>query len=241
MGKVTGISWTDHTWNCWQGCLKVSPGCKFCYMYRDKERYGQNPFDVVRSSPATFNAPLKWKSGRVFTCSWSDFFIEQADAWRDDAWDVIRRTPHLTYQILTKRPERIAGHLPKDWGQGWPHVWLGVSVETPEYWSRAGILRTIPAAIRFLSLEPLLEDLGFVYLDGIHWVIVGGESGPEARPMNIRWAERIMDRCREARVPFFLKQFGAKPNSDGLPIKVTKAGADPKEWPAYLRVQEFPS
>src|SRR3990172_778380 len=127
MGKITGISWTDATYNPWYGCLKVSPGCKQCYMYRDMERYGKDPKVVTRAKPATFNSPLKWtEPQRVFTCSWSDYFIEQADEWRDEAWDIIRRTPHLTYQILTKRPENIFDRLPADWGNGWPNVFLSV-------------------------------------------------------------------------------------------------------------------
>src|SRR6185437_1579859 len=207
MGETTGISWTDHTWNPWHGCIKISPGCKNCYMYREKKQYGQQPDLVVRSK-TTFNSPLKWKSGRVFTCSWSDFFIEQADAWRDEAWDIIRHTPHLTYQILTKRPGRIADHLPKDWGEGWPHVWLGVSVESQKYADeRIPVLVKVPAKIRFLSIEPLLESISLRWmavfgkpyaaqrkdsdrtnhLDGLRkldWVIVGGESGPNRRPFS---------------------------------------------------------
>ena len=109
MTENTKIPWTDHSQNFWQGCHKVSPGCDHCYMEREKLRYGQEPGTVVRSSNATFYKPLIWdKPAKVFTCSWSDFFIEEADkGWRFDAWEVIRRTPHLTYQILTKRPERI--------------------------------------------------------------------------------------------------------------------------------------
>jgi protein gp37 len=158
MGEKSAIEWTQNTWNPWQGCRKVSPGCKFCYMYRDKIRYGQDPTIVVRSSPATFNAPLKWKEpALVFTCSWSDWFVEEADSWRDEAWDIIRRTPHLTYQVLTKRPERIANHLPADWGDGYPNVWLGTSVESQKYgMERIPLLQKIPAAVRFLSCEPLL-------------------------------------------------------------------------------------
>ena len=247
MGETTGISWTDHTWNPWHGCIKISPGCKLCYMYREKERYGQNPFIPVRSK-TTFQAPLKWTSGRVFTCSWSDFFIEQADDWREDAWDIIRRTPHLSYQILTKRPERMTGHLPKDWGSGWSHVWLGVSVENQAYADeRIPILCRTPAAIRFLSIEPQLEDvwieptlMGQDSCGRPDWVICGGESGHGARPFDIRWADSLRQQCKRADVAFFLKQFGSRPNSGGLPIRVTGAGADPAEWPEYLRVQQFP-
>src|SRR6266498_5551388 len=123
MGETTGIAWTQRTWNPWHGCHKVSAGCKNCYMFREKRQYGQDP-DVVVRSKTTFNAPLKWKdSALVFTCSWSDWFIEEADPWRDEAWDVIRRTPHLTYQILTKRIERASSCLPKDWPL--KNVWLG--------------------------------------------------------------------------------------------------------------------
>lgn len=272
MGEVTGISWTDRTWNPWHGCLKISAGCKFCYMYRDKKRYGQDPAIVVRSK-TTFNDPLKWKSGRVFTCSWSDFFIEQADGWRDEAWDVIRRTPHLTYQILTKRPERIAGHLPADWGTGWPNVWLGVSVEDEDYADqRIPLLVQTPAAIRFLSMEPLLGPVSLrwmpvfgkpyacqrkdsnstKHLDGlkqIDWVICGGESGPEARMFRSEWAKVLLEECREARVPFFLKQMGSCAVLDsrydqtlsGASRKLRDPkGADPEEWPEFFRVQQFP-
>lgn len=130
MTKNSLIQWTKLTWNPWHGCKKVSPGCKFCYMYRDKARYNQNPVIVQRSRQETFNSPLKWREpGFVFTCSWSDFFIDEADKWRQNAWDIIRRTPHLIYQILTKRPERIKQCLPPDWGDGWQNVWLGTSVE----------------------------------------------------------------------------------------------------------------
>src|SRR5262245_22876419 len=110
MGERTGISWTDVTWNPWQGCHRVSAGCRGCYMYAQKRRYGQEPSAVSRSSWATFNLPYRLREpGRVFTRSWSDFFLEEADDWRPMAWDIIKDTPHLTYQILTKRPERIAG------------------------------------------------------------------------------------------------------------------------------------
>jgi protein gp37 len=269
MGEITGISWTDHTWNPWHGCLKVSPGCKLCYMYREKKQYGQNPM-LVQRSKTKFNEPLKWNSGRVFTCSWSDFFIEEADAWRPEAWEIIRKTPQLTYQILTKRPERIAAQLPADWGNGYPNVWLGVSVESQEYANeRIPILVRTPAAIRFLSAEPLLGEISLRWahwddwkphprriesmgpgainhLDGarmLDWVIVGGESGYGARPMFIQWAESLREQCGEAKVAFFMKQLGSanKSWSDGKrEYKITGKGDNPAEWPENLRVQEFP-
>lgn len=155
MGKQTAIAWTQKTWNPWQGCRKVSPGCKYCYMYRDKERYGQDPKTVIVSSPKTFFSPFGWKDpALVFTCSWSDWFISEADTWRPVAWDIIKSTPHLIYQILTKRPERILDALPADWGTGYPNVWLGVSVENQETaQTRLPLLERIPAVLRFVSFR----------------------------------------------------------------------------------------
>jgi protein gp37 len=185
-------------------------------MYRDKKRYGQDPRIVVRSKPQTFYAPLNILKGPlVFTCSWSDFFIDVADPWRDEAWGIIRQTPYLTYQILTKRPERIANHLPPDWGNGWPNVWLGVSVENNAQLWRMDILRSIPAAIRFVSAEPLLEAIT-LNLEGFGWVISGGESGfgRDWRPANMEWFLKIRDQCQEAGVPFFHKQHGGNRKID---------------------------
>lgn len=205
MSDKTSIEWTDSTWNPWHGCHKISPGCKHCYMFRDKIRYGQNPNVVVRSK-TTFNAPLKWREPRkVFTCSWSDWFIEEADPWRDEAYEIIRGTLHQ-YQVLTKRIERATSErLPVE---VLPNMWLGVSVESAKYKDRIDMLRDTPAAIRFLSIEPLLEDIGVLNLDGIDWVIVGGESGPEARPMQPHWAREVRDQCLSAGVPFLFKQWG---------------------------------
>jgi protein gp37 len=208
MGKTTAIGWCDATWNPWRGCIKISPGCKYCYMYRDlsgpRLRRLGSPFDVVRSK-TTFKDPLTWKEPLViFTCSYSDFFIEQADDWRPEAWDVIRRTPQHTYLVLTKRPEHIADRLPQGWP--WPHVWLGVSVEMSAYLWRADMLRGIPAAHRFLSCEPLLEDLGLINLEHIDWIIAGGESGPERRPMEMAWMASIRDQCTASGVRLYVKQ-----------------------------------
>ena len=233
MSKISAIEWTDGTWNPWHGCIKVSPGCKNCYMYRDKARYGQKPMEVVRSKPATFNAPLKWKEPRmIFTCSWSDFFIEEADQWRDDAWDIIRQTPQHTYQILTKRPELIRPRLPKDWGDGYKNVWLGVSVEDQLYADiRVPYLLQIPAYRRFLSMEPLIGPIDLVRCHStrvklnnwpaptrVDWVIVGGESGPGYRQINSDWACSIRDQCKAAGVPFFFKQMsGIKSKMQPIP------------------------
>lgn len=208
MGASSAIEWTEATWNPWHGCAKISPGCAHCYMYRDKRRYGQDPAAVVRSK-TSFDAPRKWRQPRIiFTCSWSDFFIEQADSWRNEAWEVIRSTPQHTYQILTKRPERISVHLPYDWPL--QNVWLGVSIENSRFYWRIEKLRDVQAAVRFLSIEPLLAPMDALPLDGISWVIVGGESGPRCRPMKPEWVRDIRDQCSGAGIPFFFKQWGGK-------------------------------
>lgn len=158
MGDVTQIEWAGSSWNPWYGCTKISPGCDHCYMFRDMRKYGRDPETVTRSK-TKFREPLKWKAPRrVFTCSWSDWFHEAADEWRPEAWEIIRATPHLTYLILTKRPGRIAAHLP--WTtEPWPNVWLGVTVELDRFAWRAKVLSEIPAAVRFISAEPLLGPL----------------------------------------------------------------------------------
>jgi protein gp37 len=207
MAQVSAIEWTEATWNPWHGCSKVSPGCAHCYMFREKRQYGQDPTKVVRSK-TTFHAPLNWKEPRlIFTCSWSDFFVEEADPWREEAWQIMRWTPHLTYQVLTKRPERIGASLPSG-GWPWRNVWLGVSVENRRFYGRIELLKAIPAAVRFLSLEPLLAPMPDLPLVGISWVIVGGESGPGCRPMSPEWVRGIRDQCILAKVPFFFKQWG---------------------------------
>lgn len=151
----------------------------------------------------------------VFTCSWSDFFIEQADEWRAEAWEIIRRTPNLTYQILTKRPENIAARLPDDWGKGWPNVWLGVSIENQQYAHRADELREIPALTRFISAEPLLGAI-LLNLKGFNWVITGGESGSGFRPADINWFRIIRDQCGHNGVQYFHKQNGGTKKIDGV-------------------------
>ena len=238
MGKNSEIAWTDHTWNPWQGCRPVSPGCKNCYMFREKHRYGQDGSDIHRSTLATFRKPLFWKDpAKVFTCSWSDFFIEEADAWRPDAWEIIQRTPHLTYQILTKRPERIMDCLPADWPL--PNVWLGVTGENEEWaFNRLRMLLMVPASVHFLSAEPLVGPIDLeeiVHVLNCHiglehhldWVICGGESGPGARNMSEGWARGLMHDCDLLDIPFFMKQM---------------SGVNPKKIPIpeTLNVTEFP-
>lgn len=222
----SAIEWTGATWNPWQGCIKVSAGCKFCYMYRDKKRYGQDPSRVVRSAPPTFNKPLKWqrevesgnRTGRdrfVFTCSWSDWFIEQADAWRSEAWDIVRKCPGLILQILTKRPERIAENLPSFWDEIAARCWLGTSVENQDAVHRIGELARVPAVTHFLSIEPLIGPVVIGEQSVIDWVIVGGESGgDEARACDVSWIRSIVQQCAAAGIPCFVKQLGSRPTVD---------------------------
>ncbi len=224
MGDETGISWTDSTWNPWMGCTKVSAGCDNCYMFREQRQYGNDP-EIVRRSKTKFSAPLKMDGQRlIFTCSWSDWFHKAADPWRNEAWEVVRACPQHTFQILTKRPGRIARHLPMDWGDGWPNVWLGVSVESSQFLSRMRVLRDLPASLRFVSAEPLLGPLGALDLEGFGWVITGGESGPGHRPVDPDWVRAIRDRCVQAGVAFHHKQWsGLSPKSLGKML-------DGREW-----------
>ncbi len=252
MGEISKIQWTDATWNPWHGCKKVSDGCKYCYMYRDKERYGQDPTKVLRSKD-NFLVPLKWKEPRlIFTCSWSDFFIDEADAWRKEAWAIIKATPQHTYQILTKRPERILGCLPDDWGNGYDNVWLGISAENQEQYDiRYWALRAVPAIIKFISIEPLLGIVmlgGAVYQwdgwsNGVDWVIVGGESGNDTgnyryRPCDVNWISGIVEQCDREGVPVFVKQLGTH-LAKGHGLK-DRHGGDINEFPKNLRIREMP-
>jgi protein gp37 len=202
-------------------------------MFAQQKRYGRDPSVVVRTQ--TWGDPLRWQQqaqadGRtdlVFTCSWSDWFHADADPWRDEAWAVVRKCPNLTFQVLTKRPERISAHLPADWGEGYPNVWLGVSIEDDSYVGRADLLRAVPAKVRFVSAEPLLGPLPSLDLTCVDWLIVGGESGPGFRPMNVKWARDLRERARAAGLAFFFKQ------SAGL-YPGTGAELDGREW------KEFP-
>lgn len=230
----SGIEWTDNTYNPWMGCLKVSPGCAQCYMYRDQQRYGNDPKVIRRAAPATFNAPLKWREpAKVFTCSWSDFFIEQADEWRDDAWSIIKRTPHLTYQILTKRPQNIHDRLPDDWESGYPNVWLGVSVETPKYLWRIVALEEIPVRVRFVSYEPALMFVDFTpYTPVIQWIISGGESGYTPRPAQAQWFRDLHETCVKYGIAHFHKQNGGRKKIEHSWGGCKIDGMEYKEFPA---------
>jgi protein gp37 len=214
MATTSNIEWTEMTWNPVTGCTKISQGCKNCYAERmtkrltamGSERY-RNGFRVTLH-PDSLDAPRKWKQGRVvFVNSMSDLFHDDIPLpYIRRVFSTMRDCPHHTFQVLTKRSERLfelAPSLP------WPeNVWMGVSVEDSRVMHRIDHLRNVPAAVRFLSLEPLIGPLNELSLKGIHWVIVGGESGPRARPMKKEWVSSILRQCRSARVPFFFKQWG---------------------------------
>lgn len=239
MTENSKIEWTDHTFNPWIGCTKVSDGCKNCYAEQlmDK-RYGKVEWGPqgtrLRTSAANWKLPFKWNRlakgnktrARVFCASLADVFEDrpELEQWRMDLFQLIDLTPNLDWLLLTKRPENVLRMVRHDWiGSGFPlNVWLGTSVENQAAADeRIPELLKIPARVRFLSMEPLLGpvDLNQWLLSehgrraigampGIHWVIVGGESGPHARPMHPDWARSIRDQCQAAGVPFFFKQWG---------------------------------
>lgn len=243
MGKLSEIQWTDGTWNPWHGCKKVSPGCLYCYMYRDKERYGQSPTTVLRSK-TMFNEPLKWKEGKlIFTCSWSDWFIDEADGWREEAWDVIRQTPQNTYQILTKRPERIKEHLPI-YFNSLSNVWIGVSIEGEEQMERLEYLKDLPCTT-FASFEPLISPIKWdKRMDALDWCIIGGESGNDIgkyryRKAELEWMLNLIDGAKSAGVPCFVKQLGTY-QAKQLDLK-DRHGGNFEEFPEEFKVREFPA
>jgi len=214
MATESHIEWTDTTWNPVTGCSKVSQGCKNCYAERLAHRLQamglhryRNGFDVTLHEQA-IDEPFRWKKPRkVFVNSMSDLFHEEIPLeYIQRVFAVMAAVPRHTFQILTKRSDRlreVAGQLP------WPsNVWMGVSVESSDMLFRVTDLETVPAAVRFLSCEPLLGPLSQIPLSHIHWVIVGGESGPGARPMEPLWVHEILHQCRAANVPFFFKQWG---------------------------------
>ena len=214
MAKKSNIEWTEMTWNPVTGCTKISQGCKHCYAERMAKRLTamgsvryRNGFEVTLH-PDLVDVPRGWRQPRVvFVNSMSDLFHDDIPlAYIQRVFATMRDCPHHTFQVLTKRSERLAEfapHLP------WPKkVWMGVSVEDARVMHRVADLRSTPAAVRFLSLEPLIGPLDDLPLDGIHWAIVGGESGPKARPMQKQWVSSLLRQCRTAKVPFFFKQWG---------------------------------
>lgn len=250
MAENSKIEWTGATWNPFIGCEKVSAGCKFCYAERLIEgRFKRQFRDVQPTKNPTFYFPLKYAKRfdgtepftdrLVFTCSLSDFFIAQADVVRWQLWQIIRQTPNLIYQILTKRPERILGNLPPDWGDGYPNVWLGTSAENQETFDeRVPILNKVPAKVRFVSIEPILDAVKIT--SPIDWAIVGGESGgpKKYRPAKLSWIYNLVIECNEKGIPIFVKQLGTD-LAKTLQLKDSKGG-DISEFPFAVQVRQWP-
>lgn len=214
MATKSNIEWTEMTWNPVTGCTKISQGCKHCYAERMAKRLTamgsgryRNGFEVTLH-PDLVDVPRRWRQPRVvFVNSMSDLFHDDIPlAYIQRVFTTMRDCPHHTFQVLTKRSERLAELAPR---LPWPkNVWMGVSVEDARVVHRVADLQSTPAAVRFLSLEPLIGPLDDLPLDGIHWAIVGGESGPRSRPMRKQWVSSIFRQCRAANVPFFFKQWG---------------------------------
>lgn len=302
MGEQTKIQWTDHTFNPWVGCTKVSPGCAHCYAEALDRRTGHARWGKgaprERTSADYWKQPLKWnrkaaEAGvrrRVFCGSLCDVFDPEVPReWREALFGLIASTPSLDWLLLTKRPEQFGllwpctmtepggpGVLecPPPGAEAWPNVWLGVSVENQEQADkRIPLLLQQEAAVRFLSMEPLLGPVDLSaffggpyvalpgdrvepnYNFGIHWVIVGGESGPGARGFDLSWARSVREQCKSAQVACFVKQLGARPGEDRrCDVPACNCGRlhwerfdidDPKggdwsEWPTDLRVRESP-
>lgn len=238
---MSRIEWTEQTWNPVTGCVKISPGCKHCYaetMARRLTAMGASGYEqgfTPALQPQRLKQPLQRKRPTVwFVNSMSDLFQDAVpDDYIDQVLDVIRQTPQHTYQVLTKRASRLPRFFRRR--EIPDNLWLGVSVEDRKYGvPRIDQLRQVRASVRFLSVEPLLEDLGEMDLTGIHWVIVGGESGKGARPMQAEWARAVRDQCERSGVAFFFKQWG-RWGSDGLPRNKGANGRhlDGRVWDNY--------
>ena len=234
MAKSSNIEWTDHTFNPWWGCTKVSPGCKHCYAETWAKRYGHNVWGPTQSrrffSPNHWRQPLKWhkeavetgQRARVFCASMADVFEDhhEIEAERDRLWALIEETPMLDWQLLTKRPENMVKFTP--WGDEWPqNVWAMTSIENQEMADkRLPVVIKVPTAVRGLSVEPLIGPVDLrPWLSDIQWVIVGGESGPKSRPMHPDWVRDLRDQCLEFGVSFFFKQWG-----NWRPVQTEKSG-----------------
>lgn len=232
MSIKTIIAWTNHTFNIAWGCTKISPGCANCYADTLSTRYGHDIWGPKKPR-RTFGEkhwaePIAWNQlarsqrqiHRVFCSSMCDIGEDHPtiDREREKLWPLIRSTPWLHWQLLTKRADRLQKILPKDWGQGYPNVWLGVSIERDDYTWRAERLRRIPASIRFISYEPALGPLPSLDLEEIDWVIYGGESGPGFRAHDLAWPRTMRDRCRQEGVAFFYKQSAAYRTETGTTL-----------------------
>lgn len=238
MAYKSSIEWTDATWNPVTGCTKLSPGCDHCYAERFSERFRgvsghayENGFDLSLR-PERLEQPLHWKRPRrVFVNSMSDLFHKRIPReYIDSVFDTMEQADQHVFQILTKRSSLMRNYMKGRYGEASntpPHVWLGVSIETAKLLVRLKHLQQTPAAIRFISFEPLIERIGRVDLSGIDWAIVGGESGPGARPIQARWICELRDQCKKQQVAFFFKQWGGKTSKAGGNV------IDGRQWLEY--------
>lgn len=238
MASSTAIEWTDATWNPVTGCTKISAGCDNCYAERFAERFRgvpghpfANGFEL-QLRPERLEQPLRWRDTKmIFVNSMSDLFHKQVPfSFIDGVFDTMERAHWHKFQVLTKRSSRLRDYVNARYPDkvAPQHVWLGTSIEDGSKKSRIEHLRASNTSVRFLSIEPLLGPIGRISLEGIHWVIVGGESGPNARPMLVDWAREVRDQCTTANVPFFFKQWGGfRPTSGGRLLD----GKEWSEWP----------
>lgn len=243
MAANTGISWTNRTFNIVWGCEKVSPACKNCYAETLALRW---KYDVWGSTKPRrvfpfkhWNEPLKWERKAVelgaqhlvFCSSMCDLFEDHPTVISElsKLWPLIKATPHLTWQLLTKRPERILKFLPLDWGAGYPNVWIGTTIENNDYVWRADEIRKVPTVCRFVSYEPACGPIDKLDMTDLHWLIFGGESGPDFRKHDPQWARDVKARCAENGLAFFYKQgsslkSGEDPTLDGVEYKAFPVG-----------------
>ena len=244
---MTAIEWTNKTWNPVSGCTKVSPGCDNCYAETFAERFGGD-FSKVVIYPERLEKPMQWKKPqKIFVNSMSDLFHEDVpDDFIERVFETMAATPQHTYQILTKRAPRMHRFV-NDCGVWYPNIWLGVSVESRLQIGRIYHLRHTHAKVKFISFEPLIgsvvdKTMKHIDLFDIHWAIVGGESGHNARPMQAEWAEEILVQCREQNVAFFMKQMGSVWIRERMGWKKqVRKGGNINDFPETLKVREFPA
>lgn len=249
--KDTKIAWTDHTFNPWMGCTKVSEGCRNCYAEKlTKNRMGLSlwgPDSERQRTKSPWQNVRRWNRAaadegvvaKVFTGSLMDWAEDhpQAKEYRPKMWEVIRECQHLHFQMLTKRTERIAECLPTDWGDGYPNVWIGTTIEDNRVAHRQQYLAETPAVCRFVSYEPAIGPLNEMPLDGVDWLIYGGESGPGHRPEDKQWARDIRDRCFAEGIAFFHKQSSGYRTEMGIELdgELIRQFPIPREFAGVFR------
>ena len=268
MAETTKIAWTDSTWNPWLGCTRCSPGCMHCYAEADNKHRGRPCWGA--GAPRLLLSEGYWSNLRQWNNKaaagkrgkdgkrWLVFLGDECDIFDDEGlqeerermWAEVKACQSLTFQVLTKRPQNFAKYLPADWGEGYPNVWLGVTVDDRKHgYPRVDILRQTNAVVRFLSCEPLLEGIPDINLTGIDWVIVGGESGHGSRPFDLAWARSLRDHFASENIAFFFKQVGSKPQEDSNPFPILNRaesgkrdihGKSPLNFPADLQSRQWP-